>query len=70
LLTDARARPTTILCAESVWRECHRRLIADAATLLRDLPVIHLMPGGRQNPHAVTDAARVRDPRLVYEPQA
>lgn len=68
LLLDARSRPTAILCAESVWWKCHRRLIADAATLLHDLPVIHLMPGGRQSPHAVTDAARVRDAELIYQP--
>lgn len=68
LLIDARSRPTAILCAESVWWKCHRRLIADAATLLHDLPVIHLMPGGRQSPHAVTDAAGVRGAELIYEP--
>lgn len=68
LLIDARSRPTAILCAESVWWKCHRRLIADAATLLHDLPVIHLMPDRRQSPHVVTDAARVHDAELIYEP--
>jgi len=68
LLAGAQQRPTAILCAESVWWKCHRRLIADAAMLLHDVPVIHLMPGGRQNPHIITDTGRVRDGQLFYDP--
>jgi len=39
-----------IMCSESVWWRCHRRLIADVAVLSRDVPVTHLMPGGRLAP--------------------
>jgi len=56
----------TVMCSESVWWRCHRRLIADAAVVLREVPVHHLMPDGRTTPHAPT-AGAVRDgDRLVY----
>ena len=40
-----------VMCSESVWWRCHRRLIADVAVLGRGIPVSHLMPDGRLTPH-------------------
>ena len=37
----------TVMCSESVWWRCHRRMIADFLVLARDLPVDHLMHDGR-----------------------
>jgi uncharacterized protein (DUF488 family) len=48
-----------IMCSESLWWRCHRRLIADAATLLRGVGVAHVMHSGSQQPHVVTDGVRV-----------
>jgi uncharacterized protein (DUF488 family) len=60
--------PTTVMCSESVWWRCHRRLVADAATLLRQTQVLHLMHDGRQAVHTPTDGVRVRDDGLlVYD---
>ena len=33
----------------------HRRLIADAVTVVRERPVEHLMPDGRTAPHRPTE---------------
>ncbi|HLY02823.1 MAG TPA: DUF488 domain-containing protein [Candidatus Cybelea sp.] len=50
---------TAIMCSEGLWWRCHRRLIADAATLLRGVDVRHIMHAGTIVPHRVTDGVRV-----------
>jgi len=57
---------TTVMCAESLWWRCHRRMLSDALTIA-GCSVVHLMEGGRQEPHRLTDAARVEDGVLVYD---
>ena len=56
-----------VMCAESLWWQCHRRLLADALVLLHGAAVEHLMPDGRLAPHRPTAAARVEDGSLVYD---
>jgi uncharacterized protein (DUF488 family) len=58
---------TVVMCSESVWWRCHRRLLADAAVLLRDVPVEHLMHDGRRQPHRPTEGVRVAPEGLVYD---
>jgi uncharacterized protein (DUF488 family) len=53
------------MCSEAVWWRCHRRIIADYL-LVRGIPVVHLMGGGRIEPASVTPGARSSDGRLVY----
>ncbi|MFE4050077.1 DUF488 family protein [Streptomyces sp. YIM B13518] len=68
LLDQAAREPTAVMCAESVWWRCHRRLIADFAVLARDVPVRHLMHDGRHTPHHPTPGVRLRDDGLlVYD---
>ncbi|WP_461026787.1 DUF488 domain-containing protein [Streptomyces sparsus] len=64
-VTEAR---TAVMCSESVWWRCHRRIIADFAVLARDVPVRHLMHDGRLTEHPPTPGARLReDGLLVYD---
>jgi hypothetical protein len=59
---------TAVMCSESVWWRCHRRLIADFALLARGVPVDHLMPDGRTVAHTPTAGVRLRDDGLlVYD---
>jgi uncharacterized protein (DUF488 family) len=59
---------TAIMCSESLWWRCHRRLIADAATLLRGVDVRHVMHAGTIVPHRVTDGVRILpDGLLQYD---
>ena len=51
VLAEAAAGTVAVMCSESVWWRCHRRLIADVAVLGRGVPVTHLMPDGRLRPH-------------------
>ena len=56
---------TAVMCSETVWWRCHRRLLADALVLLHGLPVAHLLPG-RVTPHTPTPQAQVTEAGLVY----
>lgn len=70
-LLEALARPgrdaTVVMCSESLWWRCHRRLISDAAVLLHGVEVEHLGHDGRLAPHRPSDGARVTDAGLVYD---
>ncbi|SDE83836.1 Protein of unknown function, DUF488 [Blastococcus fimeti] len=59
LLAAAAPATVAVMCSESVWWRCHRRLIADVAVLGRGAPVTHLMPDGRLVPHRPSDGAVV-----------
>lgn len=68
LESEARERPTTVMCAEAQWWRCHRRLIADAL-VVRGWRVLHL--GLRPDPveHELTPFAVVGpDGTLRYPP--
>jgi uncharacterized protein (DUF488 family) len=68
LLADAGTVRTAVMCGESVWWRCHRRIIADFAVLARNTPVEHLMHDGRLVAHIPTVGARLRpDGLLVYD---
>ena len=59
LLADAADAQTAVMCSESLWWRCHRRLVADAAQLLHGVPVRHLMHDGSLRPHQPTSGVRV-----------
>ena len=61
VLAAAAAQDVAVMCSESVWWRCHRRLIADVAVLGRGVPVTHLMPDGRMTPHHPSEGAVVVD---------
>ena len=48
-----------IMCAETLWWRCHRRLVADVVVLTRACPVRHVMPNGRLSEHRVAAGARL-----------
>ena len=68
LLGDASRRVTVSMCAETLWWRCHRRLIADAATILSGAAVWHLGHDWRLSAHQLTPGVR-RGPggKLVYD---
>jgi uncharacterized protein (DUF488 family) len=66
LLALARERTTAIFCAETLWWQCHRRLVADAAVLLAGFEVIHLTPHTRAT-HIPTPGVRRDGDMLVYD---
>ena len=48
-------------------RRCHRRIVADAAVLLRGMDVAHLGHDGRTTPHEPSAGACVVDGLLRYD---
>lgn len=61
----ARRTRTAVMCAEALWWQCHRGLIADDFKA-SGWEVIHLLDGARTESHPYTSAARLVDGRLVY----
>lgn len=64
-----RGRPVAIMCSESLWWRCHRRLVSDVAVLLHDQPVHHLGHDGRLTDHDPAAGARVTPDGLRYDRQ-
>ena len=67
VLTSAATRRTAVMCSESVYWRCHRRLIADAAVIGRDTRVSHLGHDGRLSAHELTDGVRDQNGQPVYD---
>jgi uncharacterized protein (DUF488 family) len=65
LVREASARPVAVMCSESLWWRCHRRLVADVAMLSHGVQVAHLMHDGRLVEHRPAQGARVRSDGLV-----
>jgi uncharacterized protein (DUF488 family) len=61
----ATAASTVVMCAEAVWWQCHRRLLADAL-LVRGVPVRHILSLATPKPHELSEFARERDGRVIY----
>jgi uncharacterized protein (DUF488 family) len=62
------AGQVAVMCSESVWWRCHRRLVADFVSAARGVEVRHLMHDGRVEPHRLSPGLRLRDDGLlVYD---
>ena len=61
-----RERRCAIMCAETVWWRCHRRIISDHL-LAAGEAVFHILGPGHIDPAVMTEAARLQaDGMLVY----
>lgn len=58
LVDQARKEPVAVMCSESLWWRCHRRLLSDALVLWSGCEVVHLGHDGRLTPHKLTDGVR------------
>jgi uncharacterized protein (DUF488 family) len=68
LLAQVETDCTTVMCAESLWWRCHRRLLADFVSAVRGVPVRHLLHDGRLEEHRLSPGLRLRDDGLlVYD---
>lgn len=62
-----RGENRVVMCSESLWWRCHRRLLADHLVLVRGVEVTHLMHDGRLTPHKPTEGVRLNGEGLVYD---
>ncbi len=68
LLALVAEKQVAIMCSETLWWRCHRRLISDAAVCLGHVSVEHLMHNGKLRPHIPTAGARVTtENKLRYD---
>lgn len=65
--TPAGRGETAVMCSESLWWRCHRRMVSDAAVLLHGVEVQHLAHDGRLAPHRPAEGARVTPGGLRYD---
>ena len=66
LRSFAAGRTAAVLCSESLWWRCHRRLLADHLVLVDGTEVVHLFHDGRLVGHEPTPGARAEGGTLVY----
>jgi uncharacterized protein (DUF488 family) len=64
LLLQASRQNVVVLCSETVWWRCHRRIVADVTVLSRARPVTHLLPSGPRM-HVPAPGARLLDDSTV-----
>jgi uncharacterized protein (DUF488 family) len=67
LLQAAGSAITAVMCSESLWWRCHRRLLSDYLTLVRDVEICHLMHDASLREHRLTEGVRVVDDHVVYD---
>jgi uncharacterized protein (DUF488 family) len=65
LLDLARQKRTAVMCAEALWWQCHRGLIADDLKVAGH-DVLHILGSGKIEPHPFTSAARIVNGALSY----
>jgi len=65
LLSFAGRGRTTVMCAEAVWWQCHRQLLADAL-LAQGVPVRHILSAREVKPHRMSEFAKVNEGRITY----
>lgn len=61
----AEQKVTAVMCAEGLWWKCHRRLIADALHF-GGWEVVHIIPNGSTELHAIADFAVPSGNGLLY----
>jgi uncharacterized protein (DUF488 family) len=65
---EASGGQLAVMCSESAWQHCHRRLVADFAEQARGAGVRHLTHDGALVPHVPSPGLRLRDDGLlVYD---
>lgn len=67
LLELVGAGAVAVVCSESVWWRCHRRLLADHLVLVAGARVEHLFHDGRLVVHSPSPEARRAGDHLVYD---
>jgi uncharacterized protein (DUF488 family) len=70
LLATVPTQQVIIMCSETLWWRCHRRIIADVATLAHQVPVDHLLPSGQRESHQLAVGARLYTDRGVVWDQS
>lgn len=63
----AAAAAVAVMCSESLWWRCHRRLLSDYLTLVHGFDISHVMHDGSVREHRLTDGVRSLGDQVVYD---
>ncbi len=63
------AHTPTIMCAEALWWQCHRRIITDYL-LVRGIDVVHILAHGETKPADLTPGAAPQADGTIHYPPA
>jgi len=64
VLTEVLSLPAPcVMCAETDWHRCHRRLISELL-VARGHEVVHLIRPGERQPHRLFDDSEIRAGKL------
>ena len=66
LIRAASHHRTAFMCAEALYWQCHRRLIADRLVVM-GYRVLHIQSTERAVEHRLPDFARIVDGRIIYD---
>jgi uncharacterized protein (DUF488 family) len=69
LLALAAQETCAIMCSETVWWRCHRRIVADYV-LAAGVPVVHLLSETKHEPANLTAFARIRAHGYISYPSS
>jgi len=65
LLRTARHQRTTIMCAETLFWKCHRRLLSDYL-VAQDIIAQHILDSGKLQQHRLTLEAQIEGDHVLY----
>jgi uncharacterized protein (DUF488 family) len=65
LMEIAKNRRVAMMCAESSFHQCHRKLLSDFL-LANGVSVQHILPTGELEPHKLSDRAKIDDGKVTY----
>jgi len=63
----AAADVVTVMCSESLWWRCHRRLLSDYMVLVEGFDIRHVMHDASLREHRLTEGVRKLDDHVVYD---
>jgi uncharacterized protein (DUF488 family) len=67
LLKLASTKRTAIMCAELLWWNCHRSMIADYLSAVRRVEVRHIRDAAHMDEHRMKAEARVEGDSMFYD---
>jgi len=65
LLAIAEQKRTVYMCSESLFWQCHRRLVSDFLAA-HGHAVCHIFPSGEVKPHQMAPEARIQGENVIY----
>lgn len=67
LCESAASTVVAVMCSESLWWRCHRRLLSDYLMLVDDFEIRHIMHDASLRAHHLTEGVRAGGDHILYD---